>query len=749
MINNADKHVEEKLFDNDTIDFSHYVQTILRYIWRILGLTFFLTLLTALLVFSTSPTYTANVSLLIEAEQANILSIEEVYGLDSSRKEYFETQYEILRSRRIAERVVEKLSLHENYYFDSDVAKANKSIFKRSIENVKSTIKSALPFLPQEEDVQLSDEEILQGKKAYATRLLMERTSVKPVRNTQVVEVFVDSPNPELSALLANTIADIYIESYLQAKLEMTEKATFWLNESLQGLREKLDEAEVNLTKFYEDNQVVDIDGVVTLVSDQVQELSEQLLDAQILLQRNQAIFDEVNRKGTDIDELSNLPEVLNHPSVQSVKREEVVIQSRVSELREVYGPKHPKMISANAELTSIKKSLRDQILNLVSGINSEYRTAQSKVAALSSDLEKAKAELRQLSTLDNQRKALQRDVDINQQLYDSFFTRLKETDQIGGFESANARILDKATAPSSPSAPRKGLILIAAVVLSFGFGAFMSLVLEALNSGIRSVDDVERKIGQRMLGLIPWENHKRKEHLPVRHFFDPSHHLFSESVRTLRTSLQLLNIDRSSKVTLVTSSVPKEGKSTVSVNLAFAIGQLKRVLLLDTDLRKPSVAKLFSLPGFQPGLANVVAGTHTLDECIVRDEQSNIDILSAGTLPPNPQELLASEGFAKLMSKLREDYDHIIVDSAPIQAVSDSIVVSKYCDSLVYVVKADSTNVKQIKNGLSRFVEIGHRIDGVVLNQVDLRKSRTTGDYAGFYDEYGYTSNQSAETNP
>jgi len=749
MINNADKHVEEKLFDNDTIDFSHYVQTILRYIWRILGLTFFLTLLTALLVFSTSPTYTANVSLLIEAEQANILSIEEVYGLDSSRKEYFETQYEILRSRRIAERVVEKLSLHENYYFDSDVAKANKSIFKRSIENVKSTIKSALPFLPQEEDVQLSDEEILQGKKAYATRLLMERTSVKPVRNTQVVEVFVDSPNPELSALLANTIADIYIESYLQAKLEMTEKATFWLNESLQGLREKLDEAEVNLTKFYEDNQVVDIDGVVTLVSDQVQELSEQLLDAQILLQRNQAIFDEVNRKGTDIDELSNLPEVLNHPSVQSVKREEVVIQSRVSELREVYGPKHPKMISANAELTSIKKSLRDQILNLVSGINSEYRTAQSKVAALSSDLEKAKAELRQLSTLDNQRKALQRDVDINQQLYDSFFTRLKETDQIGGFESANARILDKATAPSSPSAPRKGLILIAAVVLSFGFGAFMSLVLEALNSGIRSVDAVERKIGQRLLGLIPWENHKRKEHLPVRHFFDPSHHLFSESVRTLRTSLQLLNIDRSSKVTLVTSSVPKEGKSTVSVNLAFAIGQLKRVLLLDTDLRKPSVAKLFSLPGFQPGLANVVAGTHTLDECIVRDEQSNIDILSAGTLPPNPQELLASEGFAKLMSKLREDYDHIIVDSAPIQAVSDSIVVSKYCDSLVYVVKADSTNVKQIKNGLSRFVEIGHRIDGVVLNQVDLRKSRTTGDYAGFYDEYGYTSNQSAETNP
>jgi capsular exopolysaccharide synthesis family protein len=204
---------------------------------------------------------------------------------------------------------------------------------------------------------------------------------------------------------------------------------------------------------------------------------------------------------------------------------------------------------------------------------------------------------------------------------------------------------------------------------------------------------------------------------------------------------MQLLNIDKPSQTILITSSVPKEGKSTVSVNLSFALGQLSKVLLIDTDLRKPSIGKLFSLPGFQPGLANVLAGSHELDECIVADDQSNVDVLSAGTLPPNPQELLASEKFAQLMVTLKARYDYIVLDSAPTQAVSDAIVVSKQCDSLVYVVKADSTSDKMINNGLSRFIEIGHRIDGVVLNQVDLKKAQRMGEYSGYYDQYGYNS--------
>lgn len=739
---------ETRVLEENTIDIAHYLNVIKRFFWRILGLALFLTLLVALLVLSATPQYKTKVSLLIDAEEARITSIEEVYGLDSNRKEYFQTQYEILRSRQIAEKVVLRMSLHTNSYFDSDVVKEQQSSFSKTMMELKENIRESFPFLPQTDNLALSAEQLEQSKIGFAVGRLLKSVTVSPLDNTQVVELFVETPSAALSAEIANSYAEVYIENYLDAKFEMTEKATSWLNESLQGLRDKLDRAERDLAEFFEVNQVVNVDGIVGLTTDQVQQLSDQLLEAQIRLQQEQAIFEQISLSNGAISKLASLPEVLNHPSIQIVKNNEVNAQSKVFELSKIYGPKHPKMISANAELESIQASLSIQVNNLVTGINAEFENTKDEVESLSSDLEKAKSELRRLSALDNKRRALQRDVDINQQLYDSFFTRLKETDQIGGFESANARVLDSALVPKVPSKPKKGLIIFAAFVMSFGFGAVLALVLEALNSGIRSVDDVERKLSQRMLGIIPWEPHKKKENLSVRHYFDPSHHLFSESVRTIRTSLQLLNIDKPSQTILVTSSVPKEGKSTVSVNLAFALGQLSRVILVDTDLRRPSIGKLFALPGFQPGLANVVAGTHSLEECIVKDEESNLDVLSAGTLPPNPQELLASEKFAALIEHLKRKYDYIVVDSAPTQAVSDAIVVSKYCDSLIYVVKADSTNEKIINNGLSRFIEIGHRIDGVVLNQVDIKKAKRSGEYSGFYDQYGYNSYTQKEVN-
>jgi capsular exopolysaccharide synthesis family protein len=744
---NSEQQLEAKILNGELIDIGQYWITIKRYFWRILGLAFFLTLLVSLFVLSMTPRYVATVSLLIEAEQANVLSIEEVYGLDSSRKEYFETQYQILRSRQIANRVVTELSLQEHPLFDKDNIISNQSVFISGIEALKSSLKSILPFLPQSPRKSLSEVAVEQQNRMFAASLLMENVLISPVKNTQVVEISYESEDPALSAQIANTFADVYIENYLEAKLDMTTKATSWLNESLQGLRLKLDSAERKLSDFYEREQLVDIDGVVGLASEQLQQLSDQLTDAQVLLQRNKAIYEQVNQLGVSQEELNSLPEVLNHPSIQTIKREEVLAQSKVSELREVYGPKHPKMIAATAELESIEQSTQKQIATLIAGINNEYRNVQSRVAKLSIDVEQAKAEFRKLSSLENQRKALQREVDTNQQLYNSFFTRLKETDQLGGFESANARVLDAALPPIQAAKPKKAIIIGAAFVLSIILGISLALALEALNAGIRSVEDVEKKLGQRMLGIIPWQEHKRSQNLALRHFFDPQHHLFSESVRTLRTSLQLSNLDKPSQTILVTSSVPKEGKSTVSINLAFAMGQLSKVLLLDTDLRRPTLATQFDLPGFQPGLSNLVAGTHSIDECIVKDEAAGIDLICAGTLPPNPQEMLASDKFKQLVSVLKTMYDFIIVDSAPTQAVSDSVVVSKLCDSVIYVVRADSTHHKVINAGLSRFMQIGHRVDGVVLNQVDLNKAKKTGEYSGFYDQYGYNNSESERT--
>lgn len=726
--------ITEDTDNNELIDLGHYLGIIKRYSLRILLLAIAFTVLVAILVMKMTPLYTSSTTLLIEAEKANVVSIEEVYGIDTKSKDYMATQFEVLKSRQIAEKTVESLSLYDNADF---MPEENET-------SLVSDLAEMFPFLPQKEKIELTEEQKVAKLKRKATHLLMSATDVSLLKGTQLVRISVTTEKPSLSALIANTIAEVYIENYLQAKLDMTAKATSFLTDSIDGLKTKLDVAERNLVRFYETNQVVNIDGVVGLASDELERLNIQLSEAEVELKLNSVIFNQI-KDSNAIEDVARIPEVLNHPAVRDVRRDEGKALTRVSELSKVYGPKHPKMIAANAELTAIRDTLNTQITDLISSITTQYESSKQKVAQLQKEVETSKAAFRSLAELDNKRKALEREVDINQQLYDSFFTRLKETDELGGLESANARVLDAALPSYTPSKPNKKLFIAAAFVLSLSFGIALAIVMETLNSGIRSVEDVEKKLGQRMLGLIPWLAHKKKTDLPIRTFFDGKKHQFAEAVRTLRTSLSLLNIEKENQAILVTSSVPKEGKTTVSINLAFALGQLDKTILIDADLRRPSIGKQFNIPSYQPGVANLVLKSHNFEECLVRDEESNIDILSAGTIPSNPQELLADKGFEELITKLKSEYKYVVVDTAPTQAVSDSMIVANSCDSVIYVVRADSTSDKVINNGLSRFLQVGHRLDGVVLNQVNLRKSDVAQRYAGFYDQYGYTSQKSS----
>ena len=725
------------ILEDETIDFAQYWQVLKRYLGRIIVLATFFTALVAFVVMKLTPVYSATASLLIESSVANVMSIEEVYTSDTSRKDYMRTQFQILQSRQVASRAVDELDLSNNPLF---MPVANESI--SIVTQAKQWLLARLPVASEASKSSLTDEQKAEKRRQAAINKLMNRVSVSLVDNTQVITITAVSESPELAAAIATTMGDVYVENYLQAKVDMTTKATSFLTESMDSLRDKLTKAEADLSAFYEENELVNLsNGVVGLAAEALEQRSEQLLEAETTLKQNRTIYQQTQQNGADYNALARLPEVLNHPSIQSVRRQEAQAMSRVSELSEVFGPKHPKMIAANAELSSVRGTLQQQIRDLISSITTQYRASQERVATLQTEVAKAKAEYRTLSTLENQRRSLQREVDINQQLYNSMFTRLKETSELGGFESANARVLDPAPVPNNPTSPNKTMLIMAAFGLSCGFGVLLAFFLEALNSGVRSIDDVEKKLGQRMLGLIPSVPVKRKTALTLRTFFDNKHHQFSEAVRTLRTSLSLINIEHHNKAILVTSSVPKEGKTTVSINLSFALGQLDNTILIDADLRRPTVGKRFNIPNYQPGLSNLIMRTHNVDECVVHDEQSGIDLICAGSIPSNPQELLAGDGFNKLIESLKRKYKYVVIDTAPTQAVSDAMVVSKSCDSVLYVVKADSTSEKLINNGLGRFLQVGHRVDGVVLNQVDLKKSDVSARYGGFYDQYGYSA--------
>ena len=331
--------------------------------------------------------------------------------------------------------------------------------------------------------------------------------------------------------------------------------------------------------------------------------------------------------------------------------------------------------------------------------------------------------------------------------MYEAFFDRISTSSAAGDIQPPRAKLVDSAVIPSSPVSPKIPLIIAAALFLSLGAGVALVFLLDFLDATIKNADDVDRKLGAPMLGLLPLVGKRNKDadaELMMKAFVDGENmDGFRESVRTVRTGVTLASMEKPAQIILVTSSVPGEGKTTTSSNIAEAFGQMEKTLLIDCDMRRPSVARKFELPVNKPGLSNAVAYPDTLSECIHHVENLGIDVIAAGPIPPNPLELLGSKNFRDILSTLREQYDRIILDSAPMHAVSDALYLSTLADGVVYIVKADSTKDKLAQVGLAKLEDNNARLLGVVLNQVDIeRQAKYGGAYSGYYDVYGYSKN-------
>jgi len=408
-----------------------------------------------------------------------------------------------------------------------------------------------------------------------------------------------------------------------------------------------------------------------------------------------------------------------------------------VSELSKIYGPKHPKLLAAKSELASVQQSLRDQIRRLLAGMTEEANTIDQNLASLESEMARAKGQYQDLSGKEAEYQRLVREVETNRQLFNTFMARQKETEVTGDFNAAVARFTDRAVPGVEPIKPKRTLIVILAFIAAVGFGIVVAFVMDALNDTIKNTRDVETVLQQRALGVVPKVEGKKQLTEVNRTFFSQDNRQFAESVRSIRTSLSLLGLERPLQVLMVTSSLPEEGKSTVSSNLAFGFRQLESVLLIDADMRKPTIAKRFGIPAFQPGLANYLSGTETLDACIVKDEQSNVDIMPAGSIPMNPLELLSSPALAELLTQLRGRYQKIIIDTPPVQAVSDALVVSTQTDAALVVVKADYTRSGIVQLSLSKLINAHARVVGVVLNDLDMKLAERYYGNMGYYKYY------------
>ncbi|TEW56149.1 polysaccharide biosynthesis tyrosine autokinase [Psychromonas sp. RZ22] len=720
------------------IDLKIYWKLLIKSKWKILGFAVFTTLLTAVFVAGMQPVYRATTSLLLESDQNKTVSIDTVYSLDTSRKEYFLTQYEILKSRIITEQVIDKLGLaYQPEFLPSD----EPSLFS----DVKSYIKSFLPIA--EKNNEIIDEFDGRRDKVALINTIQSRIEIEPIRKTQLVNISFEAHDPKLAAMVANEIADTFITQGMASQLNSTKKAASWLQDRLEELRLNLENSIDLLQKYRVKENLIDIEskGVRSIASNELESLTQSYLDAKQKRFEAETIALFVSRvEDNDIESLLSLPEISNHESVRAIKRVEIEAEKRYSELSFRYGKKHPKLIAAKAELAAVQKNLQQQVDKLVTGIGKDLSAAKDNERRFQRNLNKEKSKFQVITNKEQNYLKLSHEVESNRNLYDAFLERFKEMNITTDLETQKAQVVDPAEVPISPVKPKKTLLVLIAFAVSFIFAIILTFILNALNDSFRSAAEVESKLGIRLLGLVPLLHLKRKKGLPLYAFFDDAYRTFSEAIRTLRTGFVLSHLDDDHKVVVVTSSVPAEGKTTTAINIAFAMAQMEKTLLIEADMRRPSFTRVFSLDPYQSGLSNVISGAETLNDSIIHDEMSGLDILSAGFIPPNPLELLSSQKFATLLMKLKEEYDHIIIDSPPSLAVSDALVLSKSADSVIYVVRSESTKEATAKAGISRLVEVEVRIDGVVLNRVNIKKLKKNMDYAGYYDSYDYNHKNS-----
>ncbi|WP_417778253.1 GumC family protein [Stutzerimonas xanthomarina] len=727
--------------DDDEIDLLKLWQTVWRRKWSIITLVLVVTMVTILGVLAITPIYRAAATLLIEEKAAKVVSIEQVYGLEGAGTEYLQTQFELLKSRALAERVVRQLNLTTHPEFDP--RQQPEPLIDVSGVLAKLDFRKAMPFtMPGDlqSGLDTTEADIFDA----VTIEFMERISIAPQGKSQLVKVQVDMADPYTAALAANALTNGFIETQLEATMEMSMTATNWMNSRLGELRTKLKSAEDRLQAFREKENLVDVDGVTTISAAELSLTGDRMIDARSQRAEAESQYRQVqSMRNGGWERLATIPAVLGHPLIQQFKAEQAKAQAKVEELSKRYGPGHPAMAAARSDLSAASGSLRGQVEQIVAGIERNYQLALANENSLQASFNSNKSKIQDISRKEFQLRELQREVDGNRALYDTFMTRLKETAATSDMDSANARVVDKAVVPNEPIKPKKSLIVAIAALLALFVGVGLTLLLDALSNTFKSTEEVEGRLNIPVFGILPMIKQGERSDM-ARLFSSDKDKSFSESIRTIRTGVVLSGIDNPHKVMVITSSIPGEGKSTVSVNLAFALGQMERVLLIDADLRRPTLAKSFDFPVGTPGLANLIAGNAKLDECIKTVD--GLDMVGAGTVPPNPLELLSSQRFAKAIEVLKTKYDRIIIDSPPTQAVSDAIILSTLADSLIYVIKSDSTHIPLVEKGVGQLLQNNAPVKGIVLNRVDIKKAQKYGySYGGYYDYYGYSNTKPA----
>ena len=714
------------------------LQILWRRRWLILALVLLTMTVAVIMVNQITPKYTASTKVMLETRTPRIVNLQDVMsGLRYSRFT-FQGEAEVIRSRNLAERVVDDLELDKAWLFlprkeeeGSLLSQLNPMTWARGLYR---------SLVPAEERVE-DEASRAQRERNRLVNAFLGRLSVRTITQSPVLQISYTTPDPKLSAKIANAVAEAYVTSQLEAKFEATRKATMWLNERLEEMRVKVNDSERAVANYRARHNLIQGKGG-DLTDEKLSDLNARYLVAQSERAEIQTRYRQVKRALEGSGPMEATADMLASPVVQQLLEQEALLDRKVAELSSRYGERHPKMIDARSELKDLRRKIRAEVTKIASALKGELEVARAGERALGQALRDTEAQAADKGSASVTLRELERQAEANRLIYETFLSRFKETSQQQDIQQADARVISVAAPPSAPSAPRKRLILMVVLIFSAAAAVGLALFLELMDVGLKSAEQVEELTGLPVLTMVPKITGKHPIDAMGRYVLDQPLSTAAEAVRNLYTSLRLANPDDPISRISFTSAVASEGKSTLCLWLArIAAAQGRKVILIDCDLRRPKLHRMLKLDN-RLSIPDVIAGTCTLDECIQVDDESGIHAITGKEIHGNALEVLGSEAYRKVIDELEQRYDMVLLDAPPILAVSDARVLARLVDTTVYLVRWNSTDKMAVATALKQFEVTGGEMLGVVISQVDTRRHARYGygDYGHYYGHYsGY----------
>lgn len=692
-----------RFFGADTIDLQD-VLIILREKSWIIGVCVLVAVTLGLAYIARTPsTYRATSVLRVDPERANIVNFTDVASQDLADVELLQTIVLSFWSRPVLERVVKSNDLQTLPAFMPLPANGNPIPLETAIGFLRSLI------------------------------------SVEIRRGTRLLDVSVEHGNPHMAQKLADAVAMAFIEETIHQRALTSQTAHDFLLEEAARLKQKLRESELRMQAYKEENpNAASLEERQDTVVGKLTSLSEQLADAKARRLRLETDWQEAERLQNDADALLQIPSVATHPQILDLQKQVTSLEQRIVTLKSRYTEKHPKMIEARASLEGVKESIPETALQLPQLLRAAFDTAVSNEESFQRALADQEKLALALTRQGIDYNVLKRDVETDQAVYESILQRLKETDIAKGIESNNIRLFEKAGFPGAPVKPQKTRVLALSLLIGLVGGVGLSLGLHVMDNSVRTVDQAEEATGLPVLGAICRQSgaNLSRDGLPV--IKEPASTV-AEGFRSLRASLALATGSARGHVTLLTSAVPSEGKTFVCLNYAAVLAQQGlRVLLIEADLRRPTVASILCNNRADPGVYGYLQGDVRLDRAVRPSGIANLDVITAGKISLNPAELLSGPRFGQLLKEAAPKYDRIVVDTAPVLALSDTLLLVKSVDSICLVVRSGNTTLRLINRAVQVLRRAEVKITGLILNRLPPNPGASSYIYYYSADKYG-----------